>query len=197
VKVISRERVQEAARRHLVSGTGHSELIDLGKELAARWLVLGSYQRAGERLRILPRVVEVPTGEEVATAKIDGSWEDVFALQDRVVADVMAGLEVKIDSSAMERIAPPETLHLEAYEQYAQGRQQFYRLEKNHWSVRANTWSALSAWIQATRWRTLPWERHMLCATFTVPIRQTSTVLCAIRSARSNLTPNSVNLIRG
>ena len=130
VRVVSRERVQEAARRHRLADTGHSQLIELGKELGARWLVLGSYQLAGNRLRILPRVVEVATGEEAATAKIDGSWEEVFALQDRVVADVMAALEVKIDSSAMERIAPPETLHLEAYEQYAQGRQRLNQLGK-------------------------------------------------------------------
>jgi serine/threonine protein kinase len=130
VSVISRERVQEAARRHRLPDAGHSQLIELGKELGARWLVLGSYQRAGGRLRILPRVIEVATGEDAASAKIDGSWEEVFALQDRVVAEVMAGLEVRIDSSAMERIAAPETLQLEAYEQYAQGRQQFYQFGK-------------------------------------------------------------------
>jgi len=122
---LNRARVQEAARRHNLPDAGHSQLIELGKELDARWLVVGSYQRAGERIRILPRVIEVATGDEVATAKIDGSWEEIFALQDRVVADVMAALEVKVDSSAMDRIAPPETLHLEAYEEYAQGRQQF------------------------------------------------------------------------
>ncbi len=130
VSVVNRARVQEAARRHNLPDAGHSQLIELGKELDARWLVLGSYQRAGERIRILPRVIEVATGDEVATAKIDGSWEDVFALQDRVVADVMAALEVKVDSSAMERIAPPETLHLEAYEEYAQGRLQFNAIGK-------------------------------------------------------------------
>jgi len=130
VRVVNRARVQEAARRHHFPDAGHSQLIELGKELDARWLVLGSYQRAGERLRILPRVIEVATGDEVATAKIDGSWEEVFALQDRVVTDVMAALEVKVDSSAMERIAPPETLHLEAYEEYAQGRQQFHAIGK-------------------------------------------------------------------
>jgi TolB-like protein len=79
VSVISRERVQEAARRHRLQGAGHSQLIELGKELGARWLVLGSYQRAGGRLRILPRVIEVATGEDAASAKIDGSWEEVFA----------------------------------------------------------------------------------------------------------------------
>jgi TolB-like protein/predicted Ser/Thr protein kinase len=130
VRVVNRARVQEAARRHHLPDAGHSQLIELGKELDARWLVLGSYQRAGERLRILPRVIEVATGDEVVTAKIDGSWEEVFALQDRVVTDVMAALEVKVDSSAMERIAAPETLHLEAYEEYAQGRQQFNAIGK-------------------------------------------------------------------
>lgn len=130
VRIVSRERVQEAARRYSVPATGHSKLIELGKELGARWLVLGSYQRAGERLRILPRVIEVATGEETAIVKVDGSWEGLFALQDRVVADVMAALEVKIDSSAMERIAPPETLHLEAYEQYVQGRQRLNQFGK-------------------------------------------------------------------
>jgi TolB-like protein len=130
VRVVNRARVQEAARHHHLPDGGHSQLIELGKELDARWLVLGSYQRAGERIRILPRVIEVATGDEVATAKIDGKWEEVFALQDRVVTDVMAALEVKIDSSAMERIAPPETLHLEAYEEYAQGRQQFHTIGK-------------------------------------------------------------------
>jgi serine/threonine-protein kinase len=130
VKIVTRERVQEAAQRHRLVGAGHSDVVELGKELGAHWVVLGSYQRSGERLRILPRVVEVATGEETTTAKIDGCWEQVFALQDRVVADVLSALEVRLDSSAMERIAPPETLHLEAYEQYAQGRQRLNEFGK-------------------------------------------------------------------
>ena len=130
VKVVSRERVLEAARRPRPADAGHSHLVQLGNELGARWLVMGSYQRAGERIRILPRVVNVATGEEAATAKIDGNWEDIFALQDQVVAGVMAALEVKMDSGALERIAPPETLHLEAYEQFAQGRQRLNQLGK-------------------------------------------------------------------
>ena len=69
VSVISRERVQEAARRHRFPDAGHSQLIELGKELGVRWLVVGSYRRAGWRLRILPRVIEVATGEEAAIGK--------------------------------------------------------------------------------------------------------------------------------
>lgn len=129
VKVVTRERLQEAARRHAASG--QSGLVALGREIGARWLVLGSFQRAGGRLRILPRVLEVSTGEETSIAKADGTWEEVFELQDRVVAGVMSALEVKVDSSAMERIAAPDTIHLEAYEEYAQGRQDFYQIGKD------------------------------------------------------------------
>lgn len=129
VKVVTRERLQEAARRHAASG--QAGLVALGREIGARWLVLGSFQRAGGRLRILPRVLEVSTGEETSIAKADGTWEEVFELQDRVVAGVMSALEVKVDSSAMERIAAPDTIHLEAYEEYAQGRQDFYQIGKD------------------------------------------------------------------
>ncbi|MGZ4814853.1 MAG: protein kinase domain-containing protein [Terriglobales bacterium] len=135
VNVISRERIQEASRRFNVPSSGHSGLVQLGRELGARWIVLGSFQRAGGRLRILPRMIEVASGDETAIAKVDGSWEDVFELQDRVVADVMSSLKVTLDSSAMERIAAPDTLHLEAYEQYAQGRQAFHRLGKESLEV--------------------------------------------------------------
>jgi len=131
VRVVSRERLQEAARRHNAHTTGHDALVALGIELGTRWLVLGSYQRAGGRLRILPRLFEVASGEETAVAKADGTWEEVFELQDRVVSSVMAALEVKVDSSAMGRIAAPETLHLEAYEQYSQGRQQLHIVGKD------------------------------------------------------------------
>ncbi|HET9307000.1 MAG TPA: protein kinase [Candidatus Sulfotelmatobacter sp.] len=129
VKVVTRERLQEAARRHAASG--QAGLVALGREIGARWLVLGSFQRAGGRLRILPRVLEVSTGEETPITKADGTWEEVFELQDRVVAGVMSALEVKVDSSAMERIAAPDTIHLEAYEQYAQGRQDLYEIGKD------------------------------------------------------------------
>lgn len=131
VRVVTRERLQEAARRHTAQSSGQAALSALGRELGARWLILGSFQRAGGRLRILPRVFEVSTGEETSIAKADGNWEEVFELQDRVVAGVMSTLEVKVDSGAMERIAAPETMHLEAYEHYAQGRQQLYLLGKD------------------------------------------------------------------
>ncbi|MFQ5927416.1 MAG: tetratricopeptide repeat protein, partial [Terriglobia bacterium] len=80
---------------------------------------------------ITPRLLEVATGETVATGKVDGNWEELFALQDRVVSNLLAALQVEADTSALERIAPPETRQLEAYEHYAQGRKKLDELGKN------------------------------------------------------------------
>jgi TolB-like protein/Tfp pilus assembly protein PilF len=130
VRVVSRERAQEALRRR---GTARqvANLADIGRELGARWLITGSFQRSGQRLRITPRVIDTATAEVLASRKIDGDWENIFELQDRVVSDVMDALEVKVELSARERIAAPETRLLEAFELYARGRKVLNELGKN------------------------------------------------------------------
>ena len=122
--MIGRDALQSALR------AGGSP-VEAGERLGARWLVRGGYQRIGERLRITSTLIEVSTGDAVAAGKVDGHWDDVFALQDRVVADLMAALELNLDSSDLARIAAPETLLLEAYEHYAQGRKKFHILGKD------------------------------------------------------------------
>ena len=72
-----------------------------------------------------PRLLDVVAGQNLATGKVDGSWDDIFELQDRVVTELCAALSVEVSSSARERIAAPETLRLEAYEQYGQARRRF------------------------------------------------------------------------
>ena len=104
--------------------------VELGRKLGVRWLVTGSYQRSGARLRVTPRLLDIQTGAIVFSCKLDGDFDQVFALQDQVVREVLTFLEVAPDSSGMERIAPPETSRLEAYEEYSLGRRCFHKLGK-------------------------------------------------------------------
>jgi len=127
VRVVGRERVQQALR----GSDDKKDFAALARRLNVRWLVSGSYQRSGDRVRITPQLLEPATGECAVTGKIDGAWSDVFDLQDRVVSELMRALEVEMDSNARQRIAAPETLRLEAYEQYAEGRKGFSLLGKD------------------------------------------------------------------
>lgn len=126
VQVVSRERVQ----RELSQGADHNDTSATASRLNARWLVTGSYQRAGNRIRIMPKLLEPASGETAATEKIDGAWDDIFELQDRVVSEIMRALEIEMDASARQRIAAPETLRLEAYEEYVEGRKGLWMFGK-------------------------------------------------------------------
>lgn len=80
-------------------------VLAVGRGSGARWLVAGGYQRLGDRLRVTGRYVDVSTGRIVRTIKVDGSVEELFALQDRIASDLIDDLA----SRAVSRpAAPPE-----------------------------------------------------------------------------------------
>ena len=70
-------------------------------EHGAAWLVAGSYQRVGARLRIIARLLDVETGVAVHTIRVDGSVEELFRLQDRVVAELSAAIRTRQPPSGL------------------------------------------------------------------------------------------------
>jgi eukaryotic-like serine/threonine-protein kinase len=120
VDVISRERIHELVRklRTQTEERGENLLARVGRELSARWVVGGGYQRSGEMLRVTSRVVEADTGTAVRTVKIDGPLGDIFAIQDRLVAELCAELRLALTPGRREE---DDTHVVEAYEAFAKG----------------------------------------------------------------------------
>jgi DNA-binding winged helix-turn-helix (wHTH) protein/tetratricopeptide (TPR) repeat protein len=115
-RIIDRVRVVEAVRRVGV------DLGALRKDLRLDLAVVGSFQRAGGRLRITARVVDAGTGEALAEAKADGALEQVFELQDRIVAQFAETLGSASADSSTGRRTYRETSSLEAYQAFTEGR---------------------------------------------------------------------------
>jgi DNA-binding winged helix-turn-helix (wHTH) protein/tetratricopeptide (TPR) repeat protein len=115
-RIIDRVRVVETVRRAGV------DLAALRKELRLDLAVVGSFQRAGDRLRITARVVDAATGEALAEAKADGALEQVFELQDRIVGQFAETLGSASADSATARRAYRETSSLDAYQAFTEGR---------------------------------------------------------------------------
>ena len=82
-RVVDRWRVIDAQRRT------DGSLRRVASALGVTRLVTGSYQRIRSQLRITARIVDLDSGEAVADAKVDGPLEDVSALQDRIVAQIL------------------------------------------------------------------------------------------------------------
>ena len=85
-------------------------------------LVVGSYQRAGDRLRITARAIHAGSGEAVAHSKADGAVTDVFQLQDAIVTQLLRSLHVPVTAAAAASIGVHETSSLEAYRALTEGR---------------------------------------------------------------------------
>jgi serine/threonine protein kinase/Tfp pilus assembly protein PilF len=127
LQVVSRERVQQQLRR--IEERSDTALI--GRLLSSRWLVMGSFQRAGNRIRITPKLIEAASGESAVIEKVDGAWDDLFELQDRVVNEILRAVDVEMDSSAKRHVSTPEMLRLEAYEHYTRGQKGLLILGKD------------------------------------------------------------------
>jgi len=112
MRVVDRVRVVEATRR------AGPDLFALRAELHLDLAVVGSFQRAGNRLRIMARVVEASTGEATAEAKADGPLEHVFELQDRIVAQFADTLRM----GGRQPRSVGDTSSLEAYRAFTEGR---------------------------------------------------------------------------
>lgn len=126
--VVERDQLDRALAEIALQGeklTDESRAARAGRLVGASAVVVGGYQRSGAQLRITARLVAVETGVVEQTAKVTGSLEQVFALQDQVVAQLLKLPSVKA------RPKPRATKKtLQAYEAYAKSLQTSSDAEK-------------------------------------------------------------------
>jgi DNA-binding winged helix-turn-helix (wHTH) protein/Tfp pilus assembly protein PilF len=115
LRIIDRVRVVQAV------GRVGRDLAALRAALQVDLIIVGSFQRAADRLRVTARVIDAATGESQADAKADGPLADVFDLQDRVVAQFSDALGTS-RGAAPQRRSYRETSSLEAYQAFTEGR---------------------------------------------------------------------------
>jgi tetratricopeptide (TPR) repeat protein len=112
--------VVEASRRT------DGSLAQVAADLGARLAVVGSFQQQTRRIRITARVVDLPTGEALADAKVDGPLDQIFALQDEVVQQLAGELglaEAPVADGARREGGRRgrETTSLEAHRAFSEG----------------------------------------------------------------------------
>ncbi|GIS97891.1 MAG: hypothetical protein CM1200mP25_1280 [Acidobacteriota bacterium] len=61
-----------------------------GEELGAAWFVTGTFQRNGQSFRVTARLTDLSIGATTESVVVDGTSDDIFVLQDQVVAGLLA-----------------------------------------------------------------------------------------------------------
>ena len=67
----------------------------VAKDLGVRYVLEGSVRREGDTVRINAQLVDALGGQHLWADRYDGSIRDVFALQDKVIGQIVAALAVK------------------------------------------------------------------------------------------------------
>lgn len=106
--VIDREVVLDVLRELNASEGDERLALVLGRQLGARWVLRGGYQRLGDQIQITARLVDVGTGDVVQTTNVGGAVSGLFALQDRIVAELSGRLNLAAE--AMDRTVTPDPL---------------------------------------------------------------------------------------
>ena len=92
----------------------------IGERLGVRYLVEGSVRRAGQRLRLTVQLIEAATGNHLWADRYDGSLEDVFDFQDRIVASLVGAIEPKLRATEIARARRKRPDSLDAFDLYLQ-----------------------------------------------------------------------------
>jgi adenylate cyclase len=89
---------------------------DIGRELGVAYVLEGSVQRVGQRVRITAQLVETSGGVHLWADRFDGSLDDVFDLQDRITEAVAGALQPSIRLAEIERSRRKRPQDLGAYD---------------------------------------------------------------------------------
>lgn len=90
---------------------GSVDLRQVGQQLGVRYILEGSIQRAGDRVRITAQLVDSATGRHRWAERYDRKIENVFAVQDEVARTIVAILTAHVSKAEIERtlVKPPTT----------------------------------------------------------------------------------------
>jgi adenylate cyclase len=88
----------------------------IARELDVRFIVEGSVRRIGDRIRINVELIDADTGSQVWSERFDRAQAEIFAVQDRVVQQIVSTLVGRAQGSDVERIRRKPPSSLDAYE---------------------------------------------------------------------------------
>lgn len=99
----------------------------IAEELGAQFLVRGSVQRAGQRVRINVQLLDALAGLNLWAHRFERELADVFLLQDEITSTLASSLAGQVEAARLARArkAPPE--RLDAYDSVLRGKDHHHR----------------------------------------------------------------------
>jgi adenylate cyclase len=102
----------------------------IAEELGVRYVLEGSIQRSGDRIRLTAQLIDAIKGYHLWAERYDRDLKDIFALQDEITMKVITELQVKLTEGEQARLRAKKTDNLQAYLRLMQGVKPFFTMTK-------------------------------------------------------------------
>jgi len=102
----------------------------VAEDLGVQYVLEGSVRKATDRLRITAQLIDALTGHHLWAERYDREPKDIFVLQDEITLKILNSLHVKLTGGEEDRVYGKGTNNLEAYIKVLQGRDYYWRLNR-------------------------------------------------------------------
>jgi len=102
----------------------------VGRELGVRYVLEGSIQKAGDRVRINAQLIDTGTGRHLWAERYDRELKDIFALQDEITLNILTAMQVKLTEGEQAYALAKGTDNLDAYLKLLKAREYIRRFKK-------------------------------------------------------------------
>jgi len=99
------------------------KLKKVSKELGVRYVLEGSIQKSGDRVRINAQLIDAISDQHLWAEHYDRDMKDIFSLQDEIIFKILTALQVNLTSGEQARVWAKGTKNLEAYLKLMQARE--------------------------------------------------------------------------
>ena len=88
----------------------------VSREQGVRYVLEGSVRKAGNRIRVTAQLIDAMTGHHIWAERYDRELNDIFAVQDEIVREIVVALDVELNEGEQARIWSSGTTNVEAWE---------------------------------------------------------------------------------
>ena len=103
---------------------------EVAQELGVHYVLEGSVQKAGERVRITAQLVDATSGHHLWAERYDRNLDDFFAMQDDIALNIAVALQVEMTDGEQARVRHRSTVNLDAWGYYVKAYDLFERHTK-------------------------------------------------------------------
>jgi len=103
----------------------------VAKELNVQYILEGSIQRSGNKVRIRAQLINGKTDHHIWSESYDGVMDNIFDLQDKITGEIVTALKIKFDVGRIGHSKKKETQDVRAYEYFLKGWNHYLLTTKN------------------------------------------------------------------